>query len=189
MLSCWNESTNKWPKGTKPHGEMVGLKAGAKMSVKHRLEDAKLLWDNGRKDGALLEILIAAAATAKKRFPRKKDKNGFKELIRQITPTIYDSNFPPVIGGGGIKLVFGSDGSSNQLSLDEALYTYFRCNLVHEACMPKNVQFIEHKIIDGKEVDKIIVGTPLQLPESWILNLAKAVAEAPENINECRGLF
>jgi hypothetical protein len=36
------------------------------MSVRERIEDAKMLWNAGRKEGAFIMILIAVAATARK---------------------------------------------------------------------------------------------------------------------------
>ena len=41
------------------------------MSIADRLEEARLLWSQGRKEGAFIMILIAAAATSRKRYPRE----------------------------------------------------------------------------------------------------------------------
>jgi hypothetical protein len=46
------------------------------MSVKARLEDAVILWDRGRKEGAWALVLVAAAATSRKRYPRPMRDNG-----------------------------------------------------------------------------------------------------------------
>jgi hypothetical protein len=43
-----------------------------KMSIRRRVEDAIVLYDLGRFEGALLSVLIAAASTAKKEKPSKK---------------------------------------------------------------------------------------------------------------------
>src|SRR5258708_24111477 len=42
---------------------------GSPVSVRERIEDAKILWDAGRKEGAFIMILIAVATTARKRYP------------------------------------------------------------------------------------------------------------------------
>jgi hypothetical protein len=46
------------------------------MSIMTRIEDADLLFQLGRKEGALLLVLIAVAATSKKRYP----KSGFETI-------------------------------------------------------------------------------------------------------------
>jgi hypothetical protein len=40
------------------------------MSVRERIEDAKLLWNAVRKEGAFVQILIAVASTARKWYPK-----------------------------------------------------------------------------------------------------------------------
>lgn len=37
--------------------------------IRDRITDAKLLWASGRKEEALLLVLIAVAATARKKYP------------------------------------------------------------------------------------------------------------------------
>ena len=41
--------------------------------IRNRIDDAKLLWESGRLDGAFLNALIAVAATARERYPKLKD--------------------------------------------------------------------------------------------------------------------
>ena len=55
----------------------MGLRE-TEVTVRERLEDAALLWQHGRKHGAWIQVLIATAATARRRFPGLKDGEAFK---------------------------------------------------------------------------------------------------------------
>ena len=55
------------------------------MSVSVRVEDALLLWERGRREGAFLTALIAVAATFRKRFPDRKmlgDREAFEAFLK-----------------------------------------------------------------------------------------------------------
>jgi len=156
------------------------------MAILDRLEDAKLLWENGRKQGAWINVLIAAAATAKQRFPTKSDGKGFRQFIREVTPTIVDARRPAV--PGGIHVIFNAE-TANEMPLDQVMYKHLRCHLLHEAVMPPDVCLSPSRLVDGKLVADLRGGTPLTIPDFWVLHLAKAVADAPENSATCAGLF
>ena len=156
------------------------------MSVRDRLEDAVVLWRQGRKSGAWIQVLIAAAATSRERFPSMKDGEAFRAFVREITPTIVDSKSAAI--PGGVNVVFNADGG-NLMSLDQVLYKHLRCNLLHEAVMPAEVHLSESHIVDGKLVADLRGGSPLTIPDFWVLHLAKAVAHAPENSSTCADLF
>ena len=53
------------------------------MSVRDRLEDARILTAAGRKQGAFIQVLIAAAATSRKRYPKNEwdDSESFRNFI------------------------------------------------------------------------------------------------------------
>lgn len=89
---------------------------------------------------------------------------------------------------GGIDIVFQTDTNST-ITLQDLLYKELRCNLLHEAVMPSNVSFSATKLVNGKPVAELHVGTPMKLPDFWVWNLAIAVADAPENAAECKNLF
>jgi hypothetical protein len=156
------------------------------MSIRERLEDAMLLWEAGRKQGAWIQVLIAAAATSRKRFPSKKDGEAFRAFIREVTPTITNASNPPI--PGGVSLIFNAD-TSDQLPFDQVMYKHLRCNLLHEGVMPSKVCFSESRMVDGKMVADLHGGVPLTIPDFWVMNLAKAVADARENVKACAGLF
>ena len=155
------------------------------MSVRERLEDAKILWDKGRKQGAWIQVLIAAAATSRLRYPAKKDGDAFREFIREVTPTIVSGVAPAI--PGGVRVIFNAE-TPDQMPLDQVLYKHLRCNLLHEAVMPPDVRLSESRV-NGKMVADLHGGTPLTIPDFWVIHLAKAVANAPENAAACAGMF
>lgn len=156
------------------------------MSVRDRLEDARLLWEKERKQGAWIQVLIAAAATSKQRFPTKGDGEAFREFIREVTPTIVNPTAPAI--PGGVSVIFNGD-TPNQMPLDQVMYKHLRCYLLHEAVMPPDVRLSDSRLVDGKLVADLRGGTPLTIPDFWVIHLAKAVADAPENAATCGGMF
>src|SRR5262245_51774595 len=125
------------------------------MSIRDRLEDAALLWQNGRKHGAWISILIAADATAGLRFPSDKVGDRFRKFIREVTPTIATGKAPAITGG--VHIVFGEE----KIHLDQLLYKHFRCNLMHEAMLDCNIADLAHsEIIDDKLIAVLRVGSP-----------------------------
>ncbi|MBI3947008.1 MAG: hypothetical protein HY321_13875 [Armatimonadetes bacterium] len=180
------------------------------MSVRDRLLDAKVLWGNDRKEGAWIQVLIAAAATSRERFPDKGDGAAFRQFIREITPEILDSTAAAI--PGGITVIFNGDtphagprrnrpaapdritvifngDTPHALPLHDVMYKHLRCYLVHEAQMPPEVRLSNSRVVDGKLVADLRGGTPLTIPDFWVLHLAKAVADAPENADACTGIF
>jgi hypothetical protein len=155
------------------------------MSIRERLEDAQILWNNDRKQGAWIQVLIAAAATSGLRFPGQSVGDAFRGFIREVTPTIVDGISPAV--PGGIDVILNAEGP-DQIELAQVVYKHLRCNLLHEAVMPADVRLSESRMVDGKLVADFLAGTPLIIPDFWVLHLAKAVANAPENA-ACAGMF
>jgi hypothetical protein len=156
------------------------------MSIRERLEDAILLWTHGRKHGAWIQVLIATAATSRRRFPNKRDGEAFKAFVREVTPTINDVNVSAI--PGGVTVIFNADGQ-NKVALHDVMYKHLRCTLIHEGAMPTEVVFSEAREENGQLIGQIRCGDPLMIPDFWVLNLAKAVADAPENAVSCAGLF
>jgi hypothetical protein len=147
------------------------------MSIKARLEDAEVLWQHGRKEGAWLLALVAAAATSRKRYPRPiNDNEAFKSFIRDVLPTLMYGK--PLQGTPNPRIVF------DQTPVEDIVYEHLRCNLVHEGEIAQEVAFSECKIVDGKLQATLGVGSPNLIPDFWVLHLMKAVKEAPENASE-----
>ncbi|MCG3130202.1 MAG: hypothetical protein FLDDKLPJ_00955 [Phycisphaerae bacterium] len=147
------------------------------MSVKARIEDAGLLWKHGRKEGAWVLALVAAAATSRKRYPRPcSDSKGFKQFIRDVSGTLVTGK--PASDVANPQIVF------NQTPLEEIVYEHLRCNLVHEGQVAAPVAFSESQVVNGKLQATLAVGSPNVIPDFWVLNLMRAIREAPENASE-----
>lgn len=150
------------------------------MSIKARIEDAEQLWANGRKEGAWVQALIAAAATARKRYPRPmSDNESFKSFIRDIARTIL-SGKPDA--KGPLYIRFYSEHRGQHRKLEDIFYSELRCNLVHEAEL-KEVGFSESKVEGKRLVASLSVPTrgAAKIPDFWVLHLIAAVKAAPEN--------
>ncbi|MBX2851706.1 MAG: hypothetical protein KTR15_08180 [Phycisphaeraceae bacterium] len=152
------------------------------MSIKDRIEDARFMYQNGRKDAALLSILVAIAATSRKRYPREligRDGDAFTKFLKE--------ELLVVSGGSAKNFYFKVPGSDirkypdSMMPLENIFYEVVRCNLVHEEVIPTNVQFIS----DGNPGWSIeITDDKLELSDSWIGGLDKVVEYAPENTEE-----
>ena len=143
------------------------------MSVRDRLEDARVLTQAGRIEGAFIQVLIAAAATSRKRYKKEEwdDNQAFKNFI-------YDE-MGVITKGPKYKVIFPFQGK--QMPLEDILYTHLRCQLLHEGEMPKEIVFTQPEIEEGHVYNVVHLSTPLGFPEGWIESLASAVWLAPEN--------
>ena len=104
------------------------------MSIKTRIEDTEHLWVHGRKEGAWIQALIAATATARRRYPRPmSDGQSFKSFICDIAHAIMTGE----TGGPSPTYIrFYSDNRGDNRKLEDIFYAELRCNLVHEAELP-----------------------------------------------------
>src|SRR5882724_2845054 len=98
------------------------------MSLRDRVEDAMLLWENGRREGAFLVALIAVAATARRRFPDRTlvtDREAFESFVQSAH---------------SVRLSVEYRGECYEI--EHIFYKWFRCELVHEGGLPLDIQFI-----------------------------------------------
>lgn len=97
------------------------------MSVLNRLDDSDLLWRNDRREGALLSVLIAVAATARRTLPKiKGDRACFVAFMKSTH-------------GWTISI----EHRGKQIDVDELLYTWLRCELVHSGGLPVDIKIDE----------------------------------------------
>lgn len=88
------------------------------MSLKARVQDAVMLWENGRMEGAFLCALIAVAATARRRYPDRnkvKDRDAFERFLTDAM---------------SVRLSVEYRGECHPI--EHILYKWLRCELVHE---------------------------------------------------------
>jgi hypothetical protein len=158
------------------------------MSVRQRIEDAKLLWQHGNKEGAFIQILIAVAATARKRYPKpargttlpsQRPHPGEPAHDNVAFKTFILDEMDKITGGPKYNVAFPFQGINTPL--EEIVYRQLRCQLLHEGETPQTIVFTKPLVKDGKSYSIPELKDPLGFPESWFWNLARAVAQAPEN--------
>lgn len=148
------------------------------MSIRERVRDAHLLYQHGHREGALLSVLIAVAASARRRYPKPKfrDHDAFVKWIGEemlaITGGRVRNYNVAVPGADPTKWVDGL------MPLGECLYSFIRCNLAHEATLPDNVEFFP---ADAMSLSIDINDTTIRLSDTWMDALTQAIQYAPEN--------
>ena len=103
------------------------------MSVRDRIEDSKLLFHAGKLEGALISILLAAAATSRKRYPKATTNLGDRAAFEQFLKDERNK----ITGGMEVTVEFGAE----TLPLEGVLYKFVRNSLIHEAELDDHVSF------------------------------------------------
>lgn len=135
------------------------------MSIKERITDARILYSNGQREGALMSVLVAVAATSRKRYPMPcKDREAFTKFVGEEMKTIT--------GAGGVLVKFREE----MISLQELLYKFVRCELAHEAKLPEDIVF---NLDDSLKLE--VKDTQVIISTGLIHTLADAVIKAREN--------
>jgi hypothetical protein len=135
------------------------------MSIADRIADAKLLWDNEHHEGAFLCVLVATAATARKRFPGDTDKTAFIKFVENST-----------------KVRMGLEYKGELQSIEFIFYKFMRCQLVHEGELPPDIKFSQE--MEPGQMSARAGGAPeyiLKIGKGWYFHLVHAVKTAPEN--------
>jgi len=135
------------------------------MSILHRIDDAKLLFKNGRMEGAFLNILVAVAASAHKAHKKLGDREAFEKFLE---------------GTQADRFRFEYRGQPQKLSY--ILYKWMRCKLVHEGALPLDLQLMPDlqpgtcTIRAGGAPERI-----LKISHGYFFQLIQYVVEAPVN--------
>jgi len=154
------------------------------MSVRARIEDAEVLWKAGRLEGAVIQVLIAVGATVRKRYPKPMgDNKAFKQFIHD--------EIAKITNGPTTNVDFYYDGK-HHVGVEDIIYKFIRCNLVHEGKLPETIVFTQPVVgdgspvgrYDGKLFNKLALHDVMGFPIGWIWNFVRVVAEAPENKGE-----
>ncbi len=183
------------------------------MSIRDRLGDAELLLSQGRNDGALLGVLVAVAATSRKRYPDRmpwgdpaQDGSAFISFLLDEHPVLAPSRWIPACDDDYVRSIFPDkvlDAAGERVGgwwfkvpgsaefgwpdevmpLAACLYKYVRCSLAHEAGLPDNVEFTDGEA--GKLTFQVLEDR-LRLSRSIIDRLSRAVTFAPENFDVFR---
>jgi hypothetical protein len=137
------------------------------MSIRERLDDGDLLWRHDRFEGAFLSVLVAAGATARRMTTRRTgDRAAFVAFMKSThTWTIS-------IEHRGV-----------QVDLDNLLYTWMRCELVHTGALPPDIR-LDAELANPTECVVRAGGAPafaILLSHGWYHLLVDAVRNAPVN--------
>lgn len=129
------------------------------MSIRRNVEDAKFLWKAGRRESAMLLAVVVLAATARKEQPEARDREAFEALAKRIRPYSLSIHYR-----GGMR------------SIQEILYKWLRCVLVHEADWPADINFIPNPA-PGQSTVRAAGGDEniLQLSENWFDDIVHIV--------------
>ena len=100
------------------------------MSVGERLIDADALWAAGRREGALLSILVAVSAAARIEHPSTFRQHGDGAAFRAFLGARHSWNI-------------SVEHRGQQVSVDQLMWKWLRCELAHEATMPFDVQLYD----------------------------------------------
>jgi hypothetical protein len=96
-----------------------------------RIEDARILYEAGRREGALLLLLIAVAALSRVRYPQKvvkSDKAAFCKLLQDERWQLCREG-PKSVRVGDVEK-----------PIEDFLYEYLRNGLIHEGTIPENLK-------------------------------------------------
>jgi hypothetical protein len=151
------------------------------MTIAARIEDAAVLMETGRWEGALLSTLVAIAGSSRQRFPTGTpsianasksmgDRECFQEFVRAQIPEISSFKSLSVEFEGQVR------------PIGEILYTWLRCTLAHEARLPPEIRFVPDTKVGHIEIGHH-VGPPerIVLTHSIVILLADMVIRAEEN--------
>lgn len=141
------------------------------MSIQDRIAKADADFAAGDYDNALIQVLIAVAATSKKRYPNYGDRKAFESFLA--------SDFGPSLGIGGGYIAISYRG--NDESVEHIIYKYLRCKHFHEAEGAPDI------VLVPPTTSLVIKPSSEQLEVSYYLidRLMYVVENASENI----GLF
>lgn len=165
------------------------------MSIREQVDDATFLAQNGRHLGALTILMLAIAASAKRRFPRGTksleipanemgDREAFTLFLGgRIREILLGEYLGPDYGGSGISVNF----RGQQHEVAYILYKFYRCELVHEGELPGDVEFSLSREPHATGLSRanrgvsISGGDRMVLGDGWIDLLIEALVQAPCN--------
>lgn len=128
--------------------------------IQKKVDDAKYLWNNGRKESGFLLVLIAFASIAQKIYPNiKKDRERFEKLYR-------DKN----------KGNIGVEFRGKLVSIETVFYKWMRCELVHEGSLPNDIEIMEEQKPNSMSIRA--GGKPeyiLKIGEGWFYHLCRII--------------
>jgi hypothetical protein len=140
--------------------------------IRRRFDDALALHQLGRFDGALLGALVAAAATARLEMPDRSigDRECFEAFLNKST---------------ACQRTRGVEYRGELRSIPRIFYKWLRCELVHEAGVPLDIEFVGDP--DDGSLSSRAGGAPeftLQLSHGWLFEVLHLVETSSANVSQ-----
>jgi len=147
------------------------------MSVTDRIDDARVLYSQGRRHGSLLSVLIAVTATARKRFPpntpSRTDPSKPMGDIEAFTTFLHEE-----LTRLGVSLNRPLQYHGRPTTLELLLYRLVRNELAPKSDSQLEVQF--HPA-SGETVEIDVVDDQLIISDNLLDRLGRTVTQAAEN--------
>lgn len=147
------------------------------MSVTDRIDDARILYSQGRRHGSLLAVLIAVTATSRKRFPlntpSRTDPSKPMGDIEAFTTFLHEE-----LGKLNVPVDRSLQYHGRPTTLEMLLYRLVRNELAPKADSSLEIQF--HPA-SGDAVEVDVVDDQLLISDNLLDRLGRTVTQAPEN--------
>jgi hypothetical protein len=147
------------------------------MSVTDRIDDARVLYSQGRRHGSLLAVLIAVTATARKRFPPNTPSrtDPIKPMgdIEAFTTFLHEE-----LSRLNVPLDRRLQFHGRPTTLEMLLYRFVRNELAPKPDQPFEIQF--HPA-SGDAVEVDVVDDQLLISDNLLDRLGRTVTQAAEN--------
>lgn len=130
------------------------------MTIHKRLADADVLWAAGRREGALLRVLVAVTAIARAEHPQCGDGDAFLAARHRWSISV--------------------EHRGRQVSVDQLMWKWRRCELAHRATLPIDIQVGEA----NEDPDQLWIraggppGYRVRLSTGWYHWLRRIASEA-----------
>jgi len=146
------------------------------MAVGERVQEALIKLKEHNVDNALIQLSIAVDATAKKMYPQLKNAQRIKRFLTVKRAFIWWCLFNGIPDSNSqLCLSFADKG---YVSIEDIMYKYIRCSLLHEGEMHENI------IFDYVEYFKVNADSSLILPVGYLYAILWAVISSDENKGE-----
>jgi hypothetical protein len=131
-----------------------------------RIEDARILYEAGRSEGALLLLLVAVAALSRVRYPKAQvpsDKKAFRQLLKDEQWSLCRAGPKTILIGG------------EETPVEDFLYEWLRNSLVHEGSIPDALKPLSTEaVVSISYGDHGVHLTPLlQYRLAWVVQRAR----------------
>jgi hypothetical protein len=152
------------------------------MSIRARIEDAMILYTIGRPEAALLSVLVAVAATSRRRRPPTSPsvrKPGKLMMDREAFESFLADEMPRICRVVNYNILYRAE----MHRIEHIFYKWMRSSLAHEAELPADICF-DRDPTPGVFRSAVRADGTLVLSHGWLNGLADAVIYASENADQ-----